>query len=82
MFPVNKRSKFLWSDVGLEGTMNRWLVESGIPPRTSCASCAIRADSITGTRQIPLICSESEAMTIDLRLYSSFRRLLAVDTAL
>jgi hypothetical protein len=31
--------RVLWPDVGLEGLMNRWLVGSGIPPRTSCASC-------------------------------------------
>ncbi len=32
--------RVLWPDVGLEGTMSRWLVGSGIPRRTSCASCA------------------------------------------
>ena len=30
----------MWPGVGLEGTMNRWLVGSGIPRRTLCANCA------------------------------------------
>jgi hypothetical protein len=43
VFPViESRFRVLWPDVGLEGTMNRWLVESGIPRRTSCANCAAR----------------------------------------
>lgn len=35
-------SRVLWPDVGREGTMNVWLVGSGIPRRTSCANCAVR----------------------------------------
>src|SRR6476469_9432808 len=34
--------RVLWPDVGLKGTMSRWLVGSGIPRRTLCASCAVR----------------------------------------
>jgi hypothetical protein len=34
--------RVLWPDVGREGTMKTWLVGSGIPRRTSCASCAAR----------------------------------------
>ena len=30
--------RVLWPDVGLEGTMKTWLVGSGIPRRTLCAS--------------------------------------------
>jgi hypothetical protein len=32
--------RVLWPDDGLEGTMNRWLVESGIPQRKLCVSYA------------------------------------------
>ena len=35
-------------DVGLEGTMNRWLVGSDIPRRTLCASCAARTSWLLG----------------------------------
>jgi putative transposase len=34
--------RVLWPDVGPEGTMKTWLVGSGIPRRTLCASCAAR----------------------------------------